>query len=622
MRASTAKRVREESSEVYVPDTSIIIEGLISEKVKKGELKGKILIHNAVMAELEHQANSKRPTGLLGIDEIKELKDLDNKGSIVLEFGGNRPLPSQIRYAKKGEIDAIIRELAEMSDGTLLTGDKIQHEIALAMGIKSQLILFDKTVKGLSIEKYFDETTMSVHLREETTPKAKKGKPGEWSFVELDTKKLTSKDVEELAKEIVEKTKMDPNSFLEIEKRGSTIVQFRNYRIVITRPPLSDGWEITAVKPVKILTMSDYNIQDKLRDRLKLKAEGILVAGAPGNGKSTFCQALATFYLANNKIVKTVEAPRDLILPPEITQYSKNKASNDEIHDILLLSRPDYTIFDEIRNSEDFELFKDLRLSGVGMVGVVHATNPIDAIQRFIGRVELGMVPSILDTVIFIDKGQIGRVLDVAITVRVPSGMTEADLARPLVEVKDFMTGELAYEMYTFGEQTVVVPVKGIRKTSIARQVASEVLKERIEKELPRGIPLSISMPSEDTVEIRVPKENIAEIIGRKGVNIEKLEKRVGARIQVREMEKEAVTHAVNREKENIVYDISFGKRNIEISLDYSLKGANVDIYIDDDYLLTATASKSGVIKVSNKSEVGKRLINAKNLGEEIKLLS
>ena len=69
-----------------------------------------------------------------------------------------------------------------------------------------------------------------------------------------------------------------------------------------------------------------------------------------------------------------------------------------EIHDILLLSRPDYTIFDEMRNTEDFRLFADLRLSGVGMLGVMHATKSIDAIQRFIGRIELGVIPHIIDT--------------------------------------------------------------------------------------------------------------------------------------------------------------------------------------------------------------------------------
>ena len=59
--------------------------------------------------------------------------------------------------------------------------------------------------------------------------------------------------------------------------------------------------------------------------------------------------------------------------------------------DILLLVRPDYTIFDEVRRAQDFEVFADMRLAGVGMVGVVHASSPLDAIQRFMGRVELGM---------------------------------------------------------------------------------------------------------------------------------------------------------------------------------------------------------------------------------------
>ena len=105
---------------------------------------------------------------------------------------------------------------------------------------------------------------------------------------------------------------------------------------------------------------------------------------------STFAQALAEHYAGLNKIVKTIEAPRDLILPDNITQYAISHGDAQEIHDILLLSRPDYTVFDEMRNTADFRLFADLRLSGIGLAGVVHATNPIDAIQRFVGRIELG----------------------------------------------------------------------------------------------------------------------------------------------------------------------------------------------------------------------------------------
>ena len=130
------------------------------------------------------------------------------------------------------------------------------------------------------------------------------------------------------------------------------------------------------------------------------------------------------------------------------------------LHDILLLSRPDCTIYDEIRDTKDFKLYTDLRLAGIGLIGVIHSSTAIDAIQRFIGRLELGIIPSVLDTIIYMEAGEIAGVLEVKMTVKVPSGLMESDLARPVIEVKDFETGEVVYEMYTFGEQTVVIPLE------------------------------------------------------------------------------------------------------------------------------------------------------------------
>ncbi|MCX8187663.1 MAG: ATPase, partial [Nitrososphaeria archaeon] len=127
---------------------------------------------------------------------------------------------------------------------------------------------------------------------------------------------------------------------------------------------------------------------------------------------------------------------------------------------VLLLSRPDYTIFDEIRGPEDFDLFIDLRLAGIGMVGVIHATTPIDAIQRIANRVDIGMLPSIVDTVIFMDKGEIAEIYALEMTVKVPAGLRKADLARPTVIVKDFLTGEPKFELYVFGERNFVVPLR------------------------------------------------------------------------------------------------------------------------------------------------------------------
>src|SRR3990167_5933929 len=255
----------------------------------------------------------------------------------------------------------------------------------------------EKGLRKLKLERFFDETTMSVHLRENVQPYAKKGMPGKWELKELRKAVLKQEEIQDISREIIEDAKLRRDGFIEIEREGSTIVQLGKFRIVITRPAFSDGWEITAVRPVRTLSLEDYKLTEKLMKRIAEQAEGVLVAGSPGMGKTTFAQALAEFYASKDKIVKTVEAPRDLILPDKITQYAISHGSSQEIHDILLLSRPDYTIFDEMRNTEDFRLFADLRLAGVGMVGVVHATNPIDAIQRFLGRVEMGVIPQIVD---------------------------------------------------------------------------------------------------------------------------------------------------------------------------------------------------------------------------------
>lgn len=446
----------------YVADTSIIIERKVSELIKKRKIAGKVIIPNAVLAELEHQANTNQAEGFIGLEEIKELRSLAAKRKISLEYSGEKPKDWHIRGARSGTMDDLIRETALKYKATLITADRVQALVAEALGIPVILMLPVpiKEVQQLDIEKFFDEDTMSIHLKENTLPLAKKGKPGDWTFETLKPVPLDTHEIKTLAADVVEKTQIAENAFIEVANPGIKIIQFKNYRIVICKPPFSDGWELTAVKPLVSLDMNYYKLSKKLLSRLETSASGILISGAPGSGKTTFAAALAKFYLEKGKIIKTIESPRDLQVPDEVVQYSKNLGKRDDIHNVLLLTRPDYTIFDEMRSTDDFRLYSDLRLAGIGLAGVVHATNPIDAVQRFINKVELGMIPQIIDTVIFIENGEVNKVLELVMKVKVPTGMTEADLARPVVEVRDFETGNLEYEIYTYGEQTVVVPIK------------------------------------------------------------------------------------------------------------------------------------------------------------------
>ncbi|MBW2977128.1 PINc/VapC family ATPase [Candidatus Woesearchaeota archaeon] len=604
-----------------VPDTSVIIEGLLSDKIRKSEIKAKeIIIHEAVLAELEHQANLGKAIGFLGLDEAKRIKELAAENNFEISFRGERPRAAEIRHASLGEIDAMIRQLAYDEDATLITSDKVQSEVALARGIR--VIYFKSPERGfkkLKLERFFDETTMSVHLRENVMPYAKKGMPGNWSFVALRKAVLKQDEIQEISREIIEDAKLRSDGFIEIEREGSTIVQLGKFRIVITKPPFSDGWEITAVRPVRRLDLKDYKLSEKLMKRIAEQAEGILVAGSPGMGKTTFSQALAEFYASKEKIVKTVEAPRDLILPDNVTQYAISHGDAQEIHDILLLTRPDYTIFDEMRNTDDFKLFADLRLAGVGMVGVVHATNPIDAIQRFIGRVEMGVIPQVIDTVVFIKNGFIGKVLSLKMTVKVPSGMTEADLARPVVVVNEFETGKLEYEIYSYGEQTVVIPVQEANKQA---KGVHKLAASAIEDEFRRySRDAEVEVLSDNKCVVYVPERDIAKIIGKQGKNIDMIEKSLGMSIEVRELGQEGKTKSATKQTE-VPYQLDIKKGSIMFNLDIKMQNKDVDVYLNEEFLMTAKAGKTGLIKVKKNNNIGRIILKAINRGEKIRLVA
>ena len=601
--------------EKLIPDTSILIEGLVSEKIKRKEINiGTLLIHEAVLAELEHQANLNKAVGFLGLDEMKRLQEL-SEGNFEIKFSGARPKPFELRDASLGEIDALIRQLAWEEDGTLITSDKVHWRVAQARKVNVLFIEPREVQRKLKLEKFFDETTMSVHLREGVSPYGKKGSPGKWDFVQLRKGELKQEEIQDISREIIEEAKLRRDAFIEIERPGSTIIQLGRFRIVITKPPFSDGWEITAVRPVKQLELKEYSMSEKLLTRIGDQAEGILVAGAPGMGKSTFAQALCNFYAQKQKIVKTVEAPRDLILPDNITQYSISHGDAQEIHDILLLTRPDYTVFDEMRNTDDFKLFADLRLAGVGMVGVVHGTNPIDAIQRFIGRVEMGVIPQIIDTVVFIKNGIIDRVLSLEMLVKVPAGMTEADLARPVVVVNDFETGKSEYEIYSYGEQTVVVPVR-----EESSRGTHKLAEEQIKKELLKYTDtVEVKVVSNDRCTVYVNPKDIGAIIGKQGRNIEKIEQDLGVHIDVQELTTPSVSSG-GKDGTPQPFEVRMKKNALLLEMDIKQQSKDVDIFIHDQLLFTAKAGKTGVIKIKKQSPYGRRLSEALSSGEDIKL--
>lgn len=606
----------EEDNIILVPDTSAIIEGIISKIIEEENYNyPQIIIPEAVIAELEYQSNKNRPTGQIGFDELKKLQKMSDNGLLAISFCGKRPSNYEISLAKTGEIDAMIRDVAKAELGCLITCDKVQATSSEAIGIPVKYYLQEnKANKPLSISNYFDDLTMSVHLKENVVPMAKVGLPGNIELKKLSDELISYKELELLTEEILEKQRYDPKTYLEAEMDGAIVVQSGEYRISIAIPPFSEAMEITAVRPVANVSLEDYRLSDKLMDRLKNNAEGILISGSPGAGKSTFAQAVAEFYNDNNKIVKTMETPRDLQVSDEITQYSPLEGDMEKTADILLLVRPDFTIYDELRKSYDFQIFADMRLAGVGMIGVVHATRPIDGIQRIANRIELGVIPSVVDTTIYIEDGQVKAVYENRLTIKVPSGMVESDLARPVIEVRDFETGELKNEIYTYGEQTIVMDMDLIdnleddkREKSAVEKIAEKEIKRKLKKYLPRAN-INVDLVNLDRVNIYIAEEFIPKIIGKNGKRIAEIEKDIGISIGVDPIE-------TLMKKEPFLIDYHISKKHIIFEFDDEQIGHSYDIMVNGSYLFTATVGKSAEVKIRKSIDVGKRLLEADDFG-------
>ena len=610
-----------------VPDTSAVVDGRVSERVEDGSYEAvTVLVPEAVVGELESQANDGLESGWDGLSELKRLAEYADDGTIELRYVGERADGDARSHAHEGDVDALIRDIAADHRATLLSSDIVQAEVARAKGIDVEYVepVARGVVDELPIQHFFTDETMSVHLKTGTKPKAKRGTLGEMRYVVIDEEPTDETQMAEWATAIVDLARQSNEGFIELSDDGMDIVQFRNYRIAVARPPFADGIEITAVRPIAKTTLDDYEFADELRERFLEQKRGVLIAGSPGAGKSTFAQAVAEFLNDNDYAVKTMEKPRDLQVGPEITQYGALGGKMENTADSLLLVRPDYTIYDEVRKTNDFEVFSDMRMAGVGMVGVVHASRAIDALQRLVGRVELGMIPQIVDTVVYIEAGEVHTVYDVTTEVKVPAGLTAEDLARPVIQVTNFETGTPEYEIYTFNRQVVTVPLN--EDEADAETGVGRIAKQEIEREI-RSVAhghVDVALQGNNGAVVYVSEGDIGTVIGKGGGRISDIEKRLGIDIDVRTHDEKpggggsggdgrgsnGQTGGQVGEERGTVVQPEITSRHVVIDVDGGV-GETVEVRADGEYLFTATVGRGGEVQVSRGSAIAEELEDA-----------
>jgi ATPase len=244
---------------------------------------------------------------------------------------------------------------------------------------------------------------------------------------------------------------------------------------------------------------------------------------------------------------------------------------------------------------------------------VVHGTNPLDAIQRFIGKIDLGVIPHVIDTVVFIKHGKVDQVLGIDMVVKVPAGMTEADLARPVVVIVDFETNKLVAEIYSYGEETVVVPVREEKATG-AKALAAKQLERAFQR---YSEDVRVEIVNDNRATVYVPEKYIPAIIGTQGKNIQALEQQLGIGLDIRELEAQPKKPT----GKEIPYRMSGSSKHSEFLLGAEYSGRDVDIYVNNEYLATFAVSKNGVVRIKKSNKLGKVVNDALDHGEKVSFI-
>ncbi|MCB9666551.1 MAG: CpaF family protein [Myxococcales bacterium] len=168
--------------------------------------------------------------------------------------------------------------------------------------------------------------------------------------------------------------------------------------------------------------------------------QNIIVAGGTGSGKTSLLNALSSFINRNERVV-VIEDSRELQLRrPHVVQLEsvppdakgRGYVSIRDLFKATLRMRPDRIVVGEIRSGEALELIQAMTSGHGGCLSTVHATYPIDTLNRL----ETMALMSDVQLPLYALRAQLSSAINFIVqTSRLPDG---SRCITHITEVRDF----------------------------------------------------------------------------------------------------------------------------------------------------------------------------------------
>tara|TARA_B110000014_G_scaffold163212_1_gene115157 strand:- start:61 stop:651 length:591 start_codon:yes stop_codon:yes gene_type:complete len=191
--------------------------------------------------------------------------------------------------------------------------------------------------------------------------------------------------------------------------------------------------------------------------------------------------------------------------------------------------------------------------------------------------------------------------------------MTESDLARPVIEIRNFEDNVLEHEIYTFGEENVIVPVAKRGDVVGIQKLAQDKIQDYFQR---YDSDAQVEILSENRVKVSVHEDCIASIIGRGGTNINDIEKLLKVHIDIVAQNSELLSST----SDDLPFSFSESKTALLLTVNREYTSMHADIYTNDKFFASVKIGKKGQIKIPKRSDVGRNLLNSTSSKNDIQI--